>query len=155
MSRPTAPEALKSTRDLPKVVRAKGAYLWDASGKQYIDGSGGPAVYCLGHANAEVNRAICDQLEALAHGYRYNFTTDALEEITEIVQARCGGTLREMVFVTGGSEAVESCLKIALAVSDGHRAEVASGVHQPGTQLAREYAGGAGYFGFCRKNSGL
>jgi hypothetical protein len=114
MSRPTAPEALKSTRDLPKVVRAKGAYLWDASGKQYIDGSGGPAVYCLGHANAEVNRAICDQLEALAHGYRYNFTTDALEELTEIVQARCGGAFREMVFVTGGSEAVESCLKIAL-----------------------------------------
>lgn len=105
---------LKDTNALPKVVRAKGSYLWDATGKQYIDGSGGPAVYCLGHANAEVNRAICDQLDLLAHGYRYNFTTDALEELTEIIRARCGGTLREMVYVTGGSEAVESCLKIAL-----------------------------------------
>jgi adenosylmethionine-8-amino-7-oxononanoate aminotransferase len=106
--------SISATNALPKVVRAKGPYLWDAEGRQYIDGSGGPAVYCLGHANDEVNRAICDQLQALAHGYRYNFTTDALEELTEIVQDRCGGSLREMVFVTGGSEAVESCLKIAL-----------------------------------------
>jgi hypothetical protein len=110
----TQAATLKDTNALPKVVRAKGSYLWDTSGKQYIDGSGGPAVYCLGHANAEVNRAICDQLDLLAHGYRYNFTTDALEELTEIIRARCGGTLREMVYVTGGSEAVESCLKIAL-----------------------------------------
>lgn len=105
---------LKDTNALPKVVRAKGSYLWDTTGKQYIDGSGGPAVYCLGHANEEVNRAICDQLAQIAHGYRYNFTTDALEELTEILRARCGGSLREMVYVTGGSEAVESCLKIAL-----------------------------------------
>ena len=105
---------ISATNALPKVVRAKGAYLWDSTGKQYIDGSGGPAVYCIGHANDEVNRAICDQLQAIAHGYRYNFSTDALDELTEITRARCGGTLREMVFVTGGSEAVESCLKIAL-----------------------------------------
>lgn len=108
------PVSISATQSLPKVVRAKGAYLWDAEGRQYIDGSGGPAVYCLGHANEEVNRAICDQLAALAHGYRYNFTTDALEELTEIIRDRCGGSLREMVFVTGGSEAVESCMKIAL-----------------------------------------
>lgn len=110
----TAATSLKDTAALPKVVRAKGSYLWDATGKQYIDGSGGPAVYCIGHGNDEVNAAICDQLQNIAHGYRYNFTTDALEELTEIVRAQCGGTLREMVFVTGGSEAVESCLKIAL-----------------------------------------
>lgn len=109
-----AATSLKDTTALPKVVRAKGSYLWDATGKQYIDGSGGPAVYCIGHSNEEVNRAIFDQLQSIAHGYRYNFTTDALEELTEIVRANCGGSLREMVFVTGGSEAVESCLKIAL-----------------------------------------
>jgi adenosylmethionine-8-amino-7-oxononanoate aminotransferase len=106
--------SIHATNALPKVVRGKGAYLWDATGKQYIDGSGGPAVYCIGHANDEVNRAVAEQMGALAHGYRYNFSTDALEELTEIVRDRCGGTLREMVFVTGGSEAVESCMKIAL-----------------------------------------
>ncbi|KAF0174738.1 MAG: class III aminotransferase [Rhodobacteraceae bacterium] len=107
-------DSLTTTHALPKVVRAKGSYLWDATGKQYIDGSGGPAVYCLGHANTEVNDAIIAQLAQIAHGYRYNFTTDALEELTEIIRTQAGGTLREMVFVTGGSEAVESCLKIAL-----------------------------------------
>jgi hypothetical protein len=109
-----SPEPLKSTTELPRVVRAKGSYLWDATGKAYIDGSGGPAVYCLGHANDEVNAAVAAQMSDIAHAYRYNFTTDALEELTEIIRAECGGTLREMVYVTSGSEAVESCLKIAL-----------------------------------------
>ncbi len=114
MSSTSRSGSITTVAALPKVVRARGSYLWDATGKSYIDGSGGPAVYCLGHANAEVNRAICDQLDAIAHGYRYNFTSDALEELTEILRDRLGGSLREMVFVTGGSEAVESCLKIAL-----------------------------------------
>ncbi len=115
MTAPTAlPVSLKSTTDLPKVAHARGSYVWDISGKQYIDGSGGPAVYCLGHANAEVNAAVMAQMGRIAHGYRFNFTSDALEEMTQIIRERCGGTLTEMVFVTGGSEAVESCLKIAL-----------------------------------------
>ena len=83
-------------------------------GRKYIDGSGGPAVYCIGHSNEEVNDAIKRQLDLIAHGYRYNFSSDALEELTEIVRERCGGTLNHMVYVTGGSEAVESCLKLAL-----------------------------------------
>lgn len=108
------PAHIHSTSQLPKVVRAKGCYLTDVDGKQYVDGSGGPAVYCIGHANEEVNDAIKQQLDRIAHGYRYNFTTDALEELTEIIARRCGGSLKHMVFVTGGSEAVESCLKLAL-----------------------------------------
>jgi len=108
------PDALKSTASLPHVTHARGSYLWDATGKQYIDGSGGPAVYCLGHANDEVNAAVTAQMADIAHGYRYNFTTTALNDLTDIIRARCGGTLTEMVYVTSGSEAVESCLKIAL-----------------------------------------
>jgi adenosylmethionine-8-amino-7-oxononanoate aminotransferase len=108
------PTNLKNTESLPKIARGKGSYLYDVDGKQYIDGSGGPAVYCIGHGNAEVNEAIKAQLDNIAHGYRYNFTSDALEELSDIIRARCGGTLNHMVYVTGGSEAVESCLKLAL-----------------------------------------
>lgn len=108
------PANINSTDHLPKVAWAKGCYIYDVDGKQYIDGSGGPAVYCIGHANAEVNDAIKAQLDRVAHGYRYNFTSDALEELTGIIRARCGGMLQHMVYVTGGSEAVESCLKLAL-----------------------------------------
>lgn len=114
MSSAALPKHIHSTGDLPKVAWAKGSYVYDADGKQYIDGSGGPAVYCIGHSDPEVNAAIKDQLDRIAHGYRYNFTSDALEELTEIIRRRCGGTLRHMVYVTGGSEAVESCLKLAL-----------------------------------------
>ena len=104
---------------LPKAVWGTGSYVHDAQGQAYIDGSGGPAVYCIGHGNEEVNAAIAAQMSKIAHGYRYNFTTDPLEELTEIVAARCGGTLTRMVFVTGGSEAVESCLKLALQYHAG------------------------------------
>lgn len=102
------------TSGLPKVAYGKGSYVTDTDGKTYIDGSSGPAVYCIGHGNEEVNAAITDQLTRIAHGYRYNFTSDALEELSEIVAGNCGGTLRHMVFLTGGSEAVESSLKLAL-----------------------------------------
>lgn len=99
---------------LPRVAWGKGCYIYDSDGKQYIDGSGGPAVFCLGHGNEEVNTAIARQLDKVAHGYRYTFTSDPMEQLTALVAERCGGTLRRMVFVTGGSEAVESCLKLAL-----------------------------------------
>jgi len=114
MSVAPLPTHIHSTGNLPKVAWAKGSYVHDTDGKRYIDGSGGPAVYCIGHSNAEVNAAIAAQLERIAHGYRYNFSSDALEELTEIVRGRTGGTLQHMVYVTGGSEAVESCLKLAL-----------------------------------------
>jgi adenosylmethionine-8-amino-7-oxononanoate aminotransferase len=99
---------------LPKIAWGRGSYVHDAAGKRYLDGSGGPAVFCLGHGNEEVNEAIKAQLDRVAHGYRYSFTSDPLEQLTEIVARRSGGGLNRMVFVSGGSEAVESCLKLAL-----------------------------------------
>lgn len=108
------PTSIHAVSGMPKVSWGLGSYLHDVDGKIYIDGSGGPAVYCIGHGNEEVNAAITEQLGRLAHGYRFTFTTDALEELNEIVTSRCGGTLKHVIFTTGGSEAVESCLKLAL-----------------------------------------
>ncbi|MCH8913657.1 MAG: aminotransferase class III-fold pyridoxal phosphate-dependent enzyme, partial [Planctomycetes bacterium] len=98
---------------VPLVDVAKGA-VTDELLKRYIDGSGGPAVYCLGHANKEVNDAIKAQLDRIAHGYRGNFTSDPLEELQSVIAECCGRGFNNMLFVTGGSEAVESCLKLAL-----------------------------------------
>jgi adenosylmethionine-8-amino-7-oxononanoate aminotransferase len=114
MNAPPRAAALFGAGTLPKVAWGKGSYVYDASGKRYIDGSCGPAAYCLGHGNEEVNAAIARQLDKIAHGYRYTFTSDPLEELTEIVKTQAGGGLDRMAFVTGGSEATESCLKIAL-----------------------------------------
>lgn len=99
---------------LPKVAHASGCYVTDADGKQYIDGSGGPAVFSLGHAHPEVNAAIEAQLARIAHGYRYCFTSDAMERLVELIQDQAGKGFEHMVFVSGGSEAMESALKIAL-----------------------------------------
>jgi adenosylmethionine-8-amino-7-oxononanoate aminotransferase len=99
---------------LPRIVRGAGSYLFDAAGRQYLDGSGGPAAFCLGHANREVNAAIAVQLERIACAYRYLFTTDALEELTGLIVGKFGPGFGHVVYSCSGSEAVESALKVAL-----------------------------------------
>ena len=99
---------------LPSIAYGRGSYLFDQTGKRYLDGSGGPAVFSVGHANEEVNAAIKAQLDRIGHAYRYIFTSDASEELQEIVLRKTGGHFDKVIFVSSGSEAVESCLKIAL-----------------------------------------
>jgi adenosylmethionine-8-amino-7-oxononanoate aminotransferase len=99
---------------LSRIVRGRGSYLFDAAGKRYLDGSGGPAVFCLGHAHPEVTALITQQLHEIAYAYRYLFTSAALEGLTETVLRLCGGDFQDIVFTGSGSEAVESALKIAL-----------------------------------------
>lgn len=99
---------------LPRVASGQGSYVYDAAGRKYLDASGGPAVFCLGHGHPEVNAAITRQLERIAHGYRYSFTSDPLEELEALITDAAGPGFEDMVFVSGGSEAVESGLKIAL-----------------------------------------
>ena len=99
---------------LPRIVRGTGSYLFDTAGKRYLDGSGGPAVFCVGHAHPEVNAAITQQLHEIAYAYRYLFTSSALESLTETVLRLCGGGFQDIVYTGSGSEAVESALKIAL-----------------------------------------
>jgi adenosylmethionine-8-amino-7-oxononanoate aminotransferase len=99
---------------LPRMDRGEGSYLFDAEGRRYLDGSGGPAAFCIGHANREVNAAIAAQLERFACAYRYLFTTDALEELTALILRKFGPDFGHVVYCCSGSEAVESALKVAL-----------------------------------------
>ncbi len=103
-----------ATTGLPKIAGGKGSYVFDLEGKRYLDGSGGPATFCIGHAHPAVNEAIKAQLEQIAHAYRYMFTSGPLEDLTAHIVAKTEDLFPHMVFVTGGSEAVESCLKLAL-----------------------------------------
>ena len=96
------------------MVRGEGSYLFDAEGRRYLDGSGGPAAFCIGHANREVNAAIAAQLERFACAYRYLFTTDVLEELTALILRKFGADFGHIVYCCSGSEAVESALKVAL-----------------------------------------
>jgi adenosylmethionine-8-amino-7-oxononanoate aminotransferase len=91
-----------------------GSYLYDQTGKAYLDGSGGPAVFCIGHAHPEVNAAISRQLNAIAYAYRYLFTSSALETLSALLLDVSGGCFQEILYSADGSEAVESALKVAL-----------------------------------------
>ena len=110
MSRPSANDVATGT--LPKISHGRGVYLWDTAGRQYIDGSGGPAVFSIGHGDPRVNAAVARQMDQVAYGYRYLFTTDPLEEMSDIICKATG--MADMVYTTSGSEAVESAVKIAL-----------------------------------------
>jgi adenosylmethionine-8-amino-7-oxononanoate aminotransferase len=100
--------------ELPRIVRGQGSYLFDAAGKRYLDGSGGPAVFCVGHAHPEVNAAIARQMAEIAYAYRYLFSSSALESLTGTILRLCGGHFQDIVYTGSGSEAVEGALKIAL-----------------------------------------
>lgn len=99
---------------LPCVSHGQGSWIYDTTGKRYLDGSGGPAVYAIGHANPEVNEAIRQQMDNIAHGYRYLFTSQAAMDLRDILSDLSDGQFNNAVMVSSGSEAVESCLKIAL-----------------------------------------
>ncbi len=99
---------------LPRIAYGKGSYLFDESGKRYLDGSGGPAIFSVGHAHPEVNEAIVRQLGRIAYAYRYLYTSSALEELTALLLKRCGGSFSHVIYSCSGSEAMESALKIAL-----------------------------------------
>ena len=103
---------------LPRIARGAGSYLYDTAGRRYLDGSGGPAAFSIGHGNAEVNAAIAAQLAQVACGYRYLFTSAPLEELTSLILSLCGPEFGHIVYSGSGSEAVESALKVALQYWD-------------------------------------
>ncbi len=99
---------------LSRIAYGKGSYLYDESGRAYLDASGGPAVFCLGHAHPEVKAANTRQLENIAFAYRYLFSSSALEGLTAQVLRLSGHIYKDILYSCSGSEAVESALKVAL-----------------------------------------
>ena len=97
----------------PIAVSGEGCYLIDSNGKRYFDGSGGAAVSCLGHNDAEVKAAIIDQLEHLAFAHTGFFSSAPAEALADALAKVAPGSLNRVYFVSGGSEAVEAALKLA------------------------------------------
>ncbi|MEV8974653.1 aspartate aminotransferase family protein [Klebsiella quasipneumoniae] len=104
----------RSLRSMPMVAsRAQGAYIFDAQGKPYLDACGGAAVSCLGHAHPDVLAAMHRQIDRLAYAHTSFFTSDAVEQLAEHLTRTAPGELNYAYFVSGGSEAVETALKMA------------------------------------------
>ncbi|MDH3412321.1 MAG: aspartate aminotransferase family protein [Gammaproteobacteria bacterium] len=99
--------------DLPVAARGDGPYVVDTNGKRYLDASGGAAVSCLGHNHPKVIGAIKKQLDAIPYAHTAFFTTEPAERLAEVLIEQAPEGLGRVYFVSGGSEAVEACLKIA------------------------------------------
>jgi adenosylmethionine-8-amino-7-oxononanoate aminotransferase len=99
--------------DLPVAVAGDGAYLVDAEGKRYLDACGGAAVSCLGHSDPDVIAAIKRQLDTLAYAHTAFFTSQAAESLAEKLTSLAPEGIERVYFVSGGSEAMESAIKLA------------------------------------------
>lgn len=97
----------------PQAARAQGAYIYDAQGKAYLDGSSGAAVSIVGHSHPKVLAAMQKQMNSVAYAHTGSFTTEVAEQLADFLCARAPGDLDYCYFVSGGSEAVESALKMA------------------------------------------
>ncbi len=97
----------------PMAVRGEGVYLFDESGKRYFDGSGGAAVSCLGHGDAEIIAAIQEQAAKLSYAHTGFFTSEPAEQLADALIEQAPEGLDRVYFVSGGSEAVEAALKLA------------------------------------------
>ncbi|MBT5309848.1 MAG: aspartate aminotransferase family protein [Rhodospirillaceae bacterium] len=98
---------------MPMAVDGEGLYLIDAEGNRYIDASGGAAVSCLGHGDAQVVAAIQEQAGKMAFAHTGFLTSEPTEELAETLIDGAPDGIGWVYFVSGGSEAVESALKMA------------------------------------------
>jgi adenosylmethionine-8-amino-7-oxononanoate aminotransferase len=96
----------------PTAVSGRDIFIRDATGKDYIDASGGAAVSCLGHSHPDVIAAMRAQLDHLEYAHTSFFTTQAAEELADDLVARAPAGLDHVFFVSGGSEAIEAALKL-------------------------------------------
>ena len=97
----------------PVLDRGCGVYLWDTDGKRYLDGSSGAMVSNIGHSNTYVLTAMKAQMDKATFGYRLHFETESSEALAKKTASLMPEGLNRVFFVSGGSEAVESCLKFA------------------------------------------
>ncbi|MBV9180941.1 MAG: aspartate aminotransferase family protein [Acidobacteria bacterium] len=117
-TQPTAGSALlrRSFRKIfPPAVRGQGAYLWDAQGKQYLDFSGSAGVNFIGHGVESIVSAMTSQARSLEFVHLSQFTTPIAEQYASELLEFAGDNFRggAVYFTCGGSEAIDTALKLA------------------------------------------
>lgn len=103
----------QSAVQLPTVARAEGIYAWDTDGKRHIDACSGAIVAQLGHGHPAIRDAMLAQLDKVAFAYRTQFENQPAVDLAEKLVGLAGGRFDRVFFSSGGSESVESALKLA------------------------------------------
>jgi adenosylmethionine-8-amino-7-oxononanoate aminotransferase len=101
--------------DPPVAVRAEGSTIWDADGRAYLDAAGGAIVVNVGHGRREIAAAMAEQAGRLAYAHGSAFTSEPLERYAASVGRHLPLDGAVVYPVSGGSEAVETALKLARA----------------------------------------
>ncbi|MED1873957.1 aspartate aminotransferase family protein [Brevibacillus borstelensis] len=101
-------------KEYPRVSHGKGIYLYDTSGKRYIDGCSGAVTASIGHGVEEIAEAMAEQARKVSFAYRSHFSSKAVEELGAKLAEWAPGELNWSFFVNSGSEATETAQKIAI-----------------------------------------
>jgi adenosylmethionine-8-amino-7-oxononanoate aminotransferase len=97
----------------PIATGGSGCWIVDASGKRYLDASGGAAVSCIGHGHPDVLAAMRAQIDTIAYAHTSFFSTAVAEELADTLIASAPAGISHVYLISGGSEAVEAALKLA------------------------------------------
>src|SRR3954464_7320892 len=98
--------------ELPIIVRGEGCYVWDENGKRYLDGLS--ALFCVnaGHGRAELGEAAAEQAKELGFFTNWSYAHPRAIELAARIAGLAPEGLNKVFFTSGGSEAVESALKL-------------------------------------------
>ncbi|MCB0704816.1 MAG: aspartate aminotransferase family protein [Saprospiraceae bacterium] len=97
-----------------EIVRGEGMYLYDPSGKAYMDMIAGIGVSVLGHCHPAVSQAIKDQVDLYMHTLVYGeFILSPQVKLAEWLHQHLPDSLQQTYFVNSGSEATEGAMKLA------------------------------------------
>jgi adenosylmethionine-8-amino-7-oxononanoate aminotransferase len=99
--------------EIPIIVRGEGCYVYDEHGNRYLDGLS--ALFCvnIGHGRADIAQAGADQAKELGFFTNWSYAHPRAIELAARVAGLAPGDLNRVFFTSGGSEAVESALKLA------------------------------------------
>lgn len=129
-ARPASHLFYQSRLRRPLASHAEGIYIWNEHGRKVIDGSSGAMVVNIGHSNRNVLDAMKRQMDKATFAYRLHFENQPAEDLARRLVGYMPEGLDKVFFVSGGSEAVESALKLALqwalATDQGNRWKVIS-----------------------------
>ncbi|MEU0871852.1 aminotransferase family protein [Nocardia brasiliensis] len=100
---------------LPVAAWALGPYIYDADGKDYLDGSSGVLNVNVGHAHPTVLRAVENQLQQLTFVHRTQFRNEPARQLTERLLAIAPAGTAAIEYSNSGSEANECALRLAFA----------------------------------------
>ncbi len=103
----------QSASSRPMLDYAEGIYLYDVDGKRYLDGSSGAMVSNIGHSNPHVLAVMRKQMSRATFGYRLHFLNEPAERLAVMTASLMPEGLDRVFFVSSGSEAVESAIKLA------------------------------------------